>query len=147
MRTTRRVIMRSRPAARRGCARCQCVRYGRGPDKPERAAEQDISHHARQRRRVSKIAPFKVFDNLYYVGPGYVSAWALNDAARRHPVRLRDKSLCRSCHRGIAILRSQDDHDRHRALAPVSNRMSPCGVVRAKPKRNPVPNSRDCRTP
>src|ERR1043165_10171870 len=22
-----------------------------------------------------KIAPFKVFDNLYYVGPGFVSAW------------------------------------------------------------------------
>src|SRR2546427_6318437 len=24
-----------------------------------------------------KIEPFKVFDNLYYVGPGYVSAWLL----------------------------------------------------------------------
>jgi metallo-beta-lactamase class B len=24
-----------------------------------------------------KIAPFKVFDNLYYVGPGYVSVWLL----------------------------------------------------------------------
>ena len=24
-----------------------------------------------------KIEPFKVFDNLYYVGPGYVSVWLL----------------------------------------------------------------------
>src|SRR5438093_4933215 len=24
-----------------------------------------------------KIEPFKVFDNLYYIGPGYVSAWLL----------------------------------------------------------------------
>ncbi len=24
-----------------------------------------------------KIAPFKVFDNLYYVGPGYVSVWVI----------------------------------------------------------------------
>src|SRR5262245_63479382 len=24
-----------------------------------------------------KVEPFKVFDNLYYVGPGYVSAWLL----------------------------------------------------------------------
>src|SRR5258708_22395260 len=24
-----------------------------------------------------KIAPFKAFDNLYYVGPGYVSVWLL----------------------------------------------------------------------
>src|ERR1700716_1103793 len=24
-----------------------------------------------------KIAPFKVFDNLYYVGPGYVGVWLI----------------------------------------------------------------------
>src|SRR5438046_10322188 len=24
-----------------------------------------------------KVEPFKVFDNLYYVGPGYVSVWLL----------------------------------------------------------------------
>src|SRR5947199_8919853 len=27
-----------------------------------------------------KIEPFKVFDNLYYVGPGYVSVWLLTTA-------------------------------------------------------------------
>ena len=27
--------------------------------------------------RFQKIEPFKVFDNLYYVGPGYVSVWLL----------------------------------------------------------------------
>jgi metallo-beta-lactamase class B len=28
-----------------------------------------------------KIAPFKVFDNLYYVGPGYVGVWLIPTAA------------------------------------------------------------------
>src|SRR5947208_5891174 len=27
-----------------------------------------------------KIAPFKVFDNLYYVGPGYVGVWLIPTA-------------------------------------------------------------------
>jgi len=29
-----------------------------------------------------KIEPFKVFDNLYYVGPGYVSVWLLTTPDR-----------------------------------------------------------------
>ena len=28
-----------------------------------------------------KIAPFKVFDNLYYVGPGYVGVWLIPTSA------------------------------------------------------------------
>src|SRR4029077_3805305 len=28
-----------------------------------------------------KIAPFKMFDNLYYVGPGFVSAWLIPTSA------------------------------------------------------------------
>ena len=28
-----------------------------------------------------KIAPFKVFDNLYYVGPGYVGVWLIPTTA------------------------------------------------------------------
>ncbi len=31
----------------------------------------------RKERRIQKIEPFKVFDNLYYVGPCYVSVWLL----------------------------------------------------------------------
>jgi hypothetical protein len=29
-----------------------------------------------------KIEPLKVFDNLYYVGPGYVSVWLQRDESR-----------------------------------------------------------------
>ena len=29
----------------------------------------------------NKIAPFKVFDNLYHVGPGYVDAWLIPTSA------------------------------------------------------------------
>src|SRR5215831_1988248 len=37
------------------------------------------SYRGSQRDNVEyqKIAPFKVFDNLYYVGPGFVSAWLI----------------------------------------------------------------------
>ena len=46
-----------------------------------------------------KIEPFKVFDNLYYVGPGYVSVWLLTtpegnilfDTAQDHAVMQRAK--------------------------------------------------------
>src|SRR5262249_60526918 len=31
----------------------------------------------RNNEAYQKIAPFKVFDNLYYVGPGFVSAWLI----------------------------------------------------------------------
>ena len=29
----------------------------------------------------NKVAPFKVFDNLYHVGPGYVDAWLIPTSA------------------------------------------------------------------
>ncbi|HLQ90501.1 MAG TPA: MBL fold metallo-hydrolase [Xanthobacteraceae bacterium] len=44
--------------------------------KPEELSE---SYRGSQRNNVAyqKVAPFKVFDNLYYVGPGFVSTWIL----------------------------------------------------------------------
>src|SRR3954468_13997338 len=37
------------------------------------------SYRGSQRDNVEyqKIAPFKLFDNLYYVGPGFVSSWLI----------------------------------------------------------------------
>src|SRR5438874_7768092 len=32
----------------------------------------------RNNETFQKIAPFKVFDNLYYVGPGFVSVWLIS---------------------------------------------------------------------
>jgi metallo-beta-lactamase class B len=43
------------------------------------AAKEELSESYRGSQRdnveYQKIAPFKVFDNLYYVGPGFVSVW------------------------------------------------------------------------
>jgi metallo-beta-lactamase class B len=43
------------------------------------SAEEELSESYRGSKRddvaYQKIAPFKLFDNLYYVGPGFVSAW------------------------------------------------------------------------
>jgi metallo-beta-lactamase class B len=41
------------------------------------------SYRGSQRDNVEyqKIAPFKLFDNLYYVGPGFVSAWLIPTSA------------------------------------------------------------------
>ena len=46
------------------------------------AADEPVSKTCREGPRsreieIQKIEPFKVFDNLYYVGPGYVSVWLL----------------------------------------------------------------------
>ena len=35
----------------------------------------------RDNQTYQKIAPFKLFDNLYYVGPGFVSAWLIPTSA------------------------------------------------------------------
>src|SRR3981081_3872326 len=45
--------------------------------KPEELSE---SYRGSQRNNLAyqKVAPFKLFDNLFYVGPGFVSAWVLN---------------------------------------------------------------------
>ena len=46
--------------------------------------KEELSQTYRGSRRndveYQKVAPFKVFDNLYYVGPGYVSVWLLQTA-------------------------------------------------------------------
>ena len=48
---------------------------------PEQAGSEPLSKTYRVTRakdvEFQKLAPFKVFDNLYYVGPGYVSVWLL----------------------------------------------------------------------
>jgi len=75
MRTTRRVltIAASCLVAVRLNAMC---RTAAAPDQAgNEPAEARHMHHARQRRRVSKDRAVKVFDNLYYSEPGYVSAW------------------------------------------------------------------------
>jgi metallo-beta-lactamase class B len=57
---------------------------GSGMAGPAFSAEQkkeELSESYRGSQRnneaYQKIAPFKVFDNLYYVGPGFVSAWLI----------------------------------------------------------------------
>ena len=40
-------------------------------------AEQDLRVTRAKDVEIQKIEPFKVFDNLYYVGPCYVSVWLL----------------------------------------------------------------------
>jgi len=46
---------------------------------PPRQEELSETYRGSQRDNVAyqKVAPFKVFDNLYYVGPGFVSVWLL----------------------------------------------------------------------
>ncbi len=45
----------------------------------QKKEELSESYRGSQRNNVEyqKIAPFKVFDNLYYVGPGFVSSWLI----------------------------------------------------------------------
>src|SRR5688500_9967373 len=44
--------------------------------------QEQLSESYRGSRRndveYQKVAPFKVFDNLYYVGPGFVSVWVIS---------------------------------------------------------------------
>jgi hypothetical protein len=50
---------------------------GQGAAAPAAKEELSESYRGSQRNNVEyqKVAPFKVFDNLYYVGPGFVSVW------------------------------------------------------------------------
>jgi metallo-beta-lactamase class B len=64
------------------------VMDGNFAGKPLWAAEQkkeELSESYRGSMRdnqaYQKIAPFKLFDNLYYVGPGFVSAWLIPTSA------------------------------------------------------------------
>jgi len=57
-----------------------------------------------------KIEPFKVFDNLYYVGPGYVSVWLLTTAPTGTSVR----------HRAGTVRRSRDRQHRKVGVDPRS---------------------------
>ena len=64
-----------------------------------------------------KVEPFKVFDNLYYVGPGYVSVWLveryqidLSDAANTSKEQMEEQitAMCDSevpgdTHRGLQV--------------------------------------------
>ena len=49
------------------------------------AKKEELSESYRGSKRndqaYQKIAPFKLFDNLYYVGPGFVSAWLIPTSA------------------------------------------------------------------
>ena len=49
----------------------------------QKKEELSESYRGSQRDNVAyqKIAPFKMFDNLYYVGPGYVSVWLIPTSA------------------------------------------------------------------
>ena len=61
------------------------VLSGANPGSPASAAAQTAKEPLSKTYRVTrandvefqKIEPFRVFDNLYYVGPGYVSVWLL----------------------------------------------------------------------
>jgi metallo-beta-lactamase class B len=52
---------------------------GQGTAAPAAKEELSETYRGSQRNNVEyqKVAPFKVFDNLYYVGPGFVSVWLL----------------------------------------------------------------------
>jgi metallo-beta-lactamase class B len=78
MRTTRRVMM---IAASCLVAVALSANVSGTAAAPEQAGSEPLSKTYRITRakdvEFQKIAPFKVFDNLYYVGPGYVSVWLL----------------------------------------------------------------------
>src|SRR5258705_1253484 len=78
MRTTRRVMM---IAASCLVAVALNANVSGTAAAPEQAGSEPLSKTYRVTRakdvEFQKIAPFKVFDNLYYVGPGYVSVWLL----------------------------------------------------------------------
>jgi metallo-beta-lactamase class B len=53
--------------------------YAPASAQPAHKEELSESYRGSQRNNVAyqKIAPFKLFDNLFYVGPGYVSVWLI----------------------------------------------------------------------
>ena len=83
MKTTKRVL-----GFASGFLAAALVLSGNFTAKPVFAAEQkkeELSESYRGSQRnnqpYQKIAPFKLFDNLYYVGPGFVSAWLIPTSA------------------------------------------------------------------
>ena len=48
-----------------------------GAPAPGEALSQSYRESQRENEAYQKIEPIKVFDNLYYVGPGYVSVWLI----------------------------------------------------------------------
>ena len=83
MRTTKRVW-----GLAAACLGAALLLNGNFGTKPVSAAEQkkeelSESYRGSQRNNVEyqKIAPFKLFDNLYYVGPGFVSSWLIPTSA------------------------------------------------------------------
>ena len=83
MKTTKRVL-----GFAAGFLAAALVLSGNFTAKPVFAAEQkkeELSESYRGSQRnnqpYQKIAPFKLFDNLYYVGPGFVSAWLIPTSA------------------------------------------------------------------
>ena len=58
--------------------------------------QEQLSESYRGSRRndveYQKVAPFKVFDNLYYVGPGFVSVWVITTSDEMLQVSCRLKS-------------------------------------------------------
>lgn len=54
-----------------------------GQGRPASEEQLSESYRGSQRNNVEyqKVPPIKVFDNLYYVGPGYVSAWLIPTTA------------------------------------------------------------------
>jgi metallo-beta-lactamase class B len=73
MRTTMRAVMFAATCLIAG------TMIGGGALAAAEAKKEELSESYRGSKRndeaYQKIAPFKLFDNLYYVGPGYVSAW------------------------------------------------------------------------
>src|SRR5258706_9486869 len=51
--------------------------HAQAPEKKEGYSE-SFRGSQRNNETFQKIAPFKVFDNLYYVGPGFVSVWLIS---------------------------------------------------------------------
>jgi metallo-beta-lactamase class B len=83
MRTTKRLL-----GFALGLFAAALVMEGNFAGKPVFAVEQkkeELSESYRGSQRnnqpYQKIAPFKLFDNLYYVGPGFVSAWLIPTSA------------------------------------------------------------------
>src|SRR5882757_6594152 len=78
-------MRKSRCAVILAAAGLSVVLSGANPGRPAFAAGQTATEPLSRTYRVTraddvefqKVEPFKVFDDLYYVGPGYVSVWLL----------------------------------------------------------------------
>src|SRR5690349_20473798 len=59
---------------------CALAAEPAGPS-PGETLSQSYRGSQRDNLAYQKIPPIKLFDNLYYVGPGYVSAWLIPTSA------------------------------------------------------------------